>query len=155
MSDIIIIIIITRVSINPRAVLVPGSALRQALDPGHKGLRASRSWWSFAPPLFGNPGSAPGNDSINSLIFIFISTVQEMFHWKLQQFKFHNYLLYVWSDLQVHHNFTVLFENVYSFHWINFKLGWISPLKVSENFSFLHHKSVHPHIPKLQVDFKV
>ena len=56
---------------------------------------------------------------------IFISTVQEMFHWKLWKFKI-SYLPHFLSDL--HQIFTVLFEKFYSFYWINLNLNQISPL---------------------------
>ena len=61
----------------------------------------------------------------DSLICIFILTVQEMFRWKLQQFKI-SYLPYFSSDFN--QIFTVLFEMFYSFYWINLILDRISPL---------------------------
>ena len=67
--------------------------------------------------------------SINSLICIFILTVQEMFRWKSRKFKI-SYLHYVLSDL--HQIFTVPFEFFYSFYWINLHLDRISPLNFYE-----------------------
>ena len=75
-----------------------------------------------------------GNDIINSLICIFISTVQEMFCWKLQKLQ----ILCLPDFLSnLHQIFTVLFEIVYSFYWINLNLDWISPLNLSCDFKFM------------------
>ena len=52
-------------------------------------------------------GNLWGDEIINSLICIFMSTVQEMLRWKLQKFKI-SYLPYSLSDL--HQIFTVPFE---------------------------------------------
>ena len=55
-----------------------------------------------------------------------ISTVQEMFRWKLRKFKISYHPYFQLSDLL--QMFAVLFEICYSFNWINFKnLNWISP----------------------------
>ena len=69
-----------------------------------------------------------GDEIINSLICIFISTVQEMFRWKLRKFKI-SYLPNFLSDL--HKFFTVLFKMFYSFNWINLNLDRISPLTLT------------------------
>ena len=64
------------------------------------------------------------DEIINSLISIFnlfISTVQEMFRWKLQRLKI-PYLPYFLSDL--HQIITVLFKIFYSFYWIYLNLDW-------------------------------
>ena len=56
-------------------------------------------------------GKLWGDDIINSLICISISTVQEMFRWKWQTFKISQLPHFV-SDL--HQIFTVLFKMLYS-----------------------------------------
>ena len=66
-----------------------------------------------------------GDEIINSLICIFISTVQEMFRWKLRKLKV-SYLSYFLSDL--HQIVPVLFYFFFSFYWINLNLDRISPL---------------------------
>ena len=71
-------------------------------------------------------GKLWGDGIINSLICIFISTVQEMFRWKLRKFKI-SYLPYFLSDL--HQIFTVLFEMCYTFYCLNLNLDWISPFR--------------------------
>ena len=78
-----------------------------------------------------------GDDIINSLICKFISTVQEMFRWKLQKFKI-SYLPYVLSNF--HQNFTALFNFFYSFYWLNLNLDRISPLKLLHHHLSLKYK---------------
>ena len=59
-------------------------------------------------------GKLWGDEIINSLIFIFMFTFQEMFCWK---FKI-SYFLYFFS-FDLHQIFTVLFEMLYSFYILN------------------------------------
>ena len=67
-------------------------------------------------------------DEINSLISIFISIVQEIFHWKLRKYKYEHIVSSFFFSSDLYQNFTVLFEMLYSFYWINLNLGRISPL---------------------------
>ena len=69
-----------------------------------------------------------GDDIINSLICIFISTVQEKFCWNLRKLKM-SYLRYFYIRFTSNcHCYVWIF---YSFYWINLNLYRISPLTTS------------------------
>ena len=61
-------------------------------------------------------GKLRGDEIINSLICIFISTVQVMFHLKLRFFFFFFSSFFSHFKSELHQIFTVLFEMFYSFY---------------------------------------
>ena len=65
-------------------------------------------------------GQLWSDDIINSLICIFISTLQE--NVSLEITKIRNFISSLFSKSNLHQIFTVLFEMFYSFYWINLNL---------------------------------
>ena len=76
-------------------------------------------------------GKLWGDDIINSLICIFISTVQEMFHWKLKNYKFHIFLNFYPIYIKFHCSVQ------------NILLSLLNQLKPGLNFSFNLVHSCH------------